>query len=278
MERSSFMLGVAVGCAYNQCKFCNLFKHLQHRLPPLEQVEAELKRVQRLGGNPQQVFLGDGNAFGMPTDRLLNILQMVAHYFPACQAVNMDATVTDIRRKTDAELRQLYDAGVRNLYLGIECGLDDVLAFMHKDHNLQQAYTAIARIQAAGLIFNAHIMTGIAGAGRGVENAEALAEFFNHTRPLRVTNFSLFLSRSVSLYEEIEAGRFTPADEAENLVEERRLLELLKTDGLIYDGMHDWIEVRVRGVLPRDRDAMLQKLDEAIAQHSQLAPVVALCR
>ena len=28
MERSSFMLPVMVGCSYNQCKFCNLFRHL----------------------------------------------------------------------------------------------------------------------------------------------------------------------------------------------------------------------------------------------------------
>lgn len=26
MERSSFMLPVMVGCSYNQCKFCNLFR------------------------------------------------------------------------------------------------------------------------------------------------------------------------------------------------------------------------------------------------------------
>ena len=63
IERSSFMLPVAVGCDYNRCKFCTLFKHVEHRLLPLEQIEAELQRVQALGGNPTQVFLGDGNAF-----------------------------------------------------------------------------------------------------------------------------------------------------------------------------------------------------------------------
>ena len=29
MERASFMLAISVGCAYNRCKFCNLFKHLK---------------------------------------------------------------------------------------------------------------------------------------------------------------------------------------------------------------------------------------------------------
>ena len=127
MERSSYMLPVAVGCSYNRCRFCNLFKHLQYRELPMSQIEDELIRVRNLGGNPQQVFLGDGNAFGLKTDRLLIILDLIHQYFPRCQSVNMDATVTNIRLKSDKELCALFDAGIRHLYLGIESGLDDVL-------------------------------------------------------------------------------------------------------------------------------------------------------
>ena len=65
MERSSYMLPVAVGCSYNRCKFCTLFRHLKYRELPMEQIEAELERVRSLGGNPKHVFLGDGNAFGL---------------------------------------------------------------------------------------------------------------------------------------------------------------------------------------------------------------------
>lgn len=36
MERSSFMLPDAVGCSYNRCRFCNLFKHLKYRQLPRE--------------------------------------------------------------------------------------------------------------------------------------------------------------------------------------------------------------------------------------------------
>ena len=56
---------VAVGCSYNQCKFCTLFRHLKYRELPMEQIEAELERVRSLGGNPKHVFLRDGNAFGL---------------------------------------------------------------------------------------------------------------------------------------------------------------------------------------------------------------------
>lgn len=275
MERSSFMLAVSVGCKYNRCRFCTLFKHLKYRLLPLEQVENELQRISGLGADSKQVFLGDGNAFGMETSRLLYILDKVSHYFPGCQMVNMDATVTDISNKTDEELRQLSKAGVKRLYLGIESGLDDVLAFMQKDHGIEEAYREIDRIQEAGLVYNAHFMTGIAGAGRGLENAEKLAEFFNRTHPEKVINFSLFLHENAPLYKDILSGKFNPADEVENLKEDRRLLELLNTEPLLYDGFHDELKFRVWGSLPKDRERMLQKLDGAIVKYNQLEPIFA---
>ena len=277
MERSSYMLPVAVGCSYNRCKFCTLFRHLKYRELPMEQIEAELERVRSLGGNPKHVFLGDGNAFGLATKRLLEITDLIHRYFPGCQAINMDGTITNIQAKSREELLALRKAGICHLYLGIESGLDDVLRYMGKDHNLDQAYRQIDRIQRAGFIFDAHIMTGIAGHGRGLENGTATAEFFNRTRPQRIINFSLFLFRSAPLFQEAQAKTFIPATELENLQEERLLLELLKTDGpLAYDGFHDRIEFRVRGTLPDDRKNMLNKLDLAIEGYRDHEPVIAV--
>ena len=169
MERSSFMLPVMVGCSYNRCKFCMLFKHLTYRRLPMEQIFADIRRVADLGGDPKWVFLGDGNAFSLPAEDLLTILQEIRWAFPSCQGVNMDATVTSIAQKTDEQLRLLAQAGVSHLYLGIESGLDDVLRLMDKDHTKAQAMEQIRRIQQAGMVFDAHIMTSLpekAGGGK----------------------------------------------------------------------------------------------------------------
>lgn len=264
MERSSYMLPVAVGCSYNACTFCTLFKHLQYRQLPREQIEAEMIRVKEAGGDPKTIFLGDGNAFGLSMEDLTWILEKIHHYFPSCEMVNMDATITNISHKSDEELKQLYDLGVRRLYIGIETGLDDVLRFMKKDHTLEQAYVQIARMQKAGLIFNAHMMTGIAGKGRGIENAEATAEFFNRTKPERVINFNVFHHKRAPLWKDIEAGRYEPADEQENLREERRLVELLDVPGMKYDAFHDVFELRFRGTFPQDKEKMLAQIDKAV--------------
>lgn len=273
MERSAFMLPVMVGCSYNQCKFCNLFRHLKYRELPMEQIEEEMRRVRNLSGSPRKIFLGDGNAFGMKTDHLLEILQMIERYFPECQCVNMDATVTSILKKTDAELQALHEHGVQHLYLGIESGLDDVLAFMNKGNDLAQAEEAIGRLHENGMVYDAHIMTGVAGKGRGAENAKALAEFLNRTHPCNVVNFSMFLHKEVPLYQDILEGNYRPSDELDNLKEERVLLELLgdqTAEGateIRYEGFHDYIQFRVRGELPKDRERMLEKLDRMIREY-----------
>lgn len=276
MERSSYMLPISVGCSYNQCRFCMLFKHLHYRQLPLEQIEAELRRVSLIGGNPKQVFLGDGNAFGAETQRMLSILTMVHRYFPACEAIHMDATVRDILRKPAQELAALSAAGVRTLYLGIECGLDDVLERMNKGQTMAQAGEAIEKLHQAGIGYGAHMMTGISGKGRGLENAQALADFYNRTRPDRIINFSLFLHRGAPLYQDILSEQFAPADELENLREEQRLLELLEADHLSYDGFHDCISFRVRGLLPRDREKMLRKLADAIGEYEKKDPIFSI--
>lgn len=275
MERSSFMLPVTVGCPYNQCKFCNLFRHLRYRELPAEKIEEELKRVKDIGGSPTKIFLGDGNAFGLKTERLFWILERIQSYFPDCRTINMDATVTSFLQKSEQELKRLAEYGVRHLYLGIESGLEDVLTFMKKDHTVSEAYEAIERLQAAGLIYDAHIMTGVAGRGRGRENADALAQFLNQTHPAHVVNFSMFIHREVPLYREIENGNYVPADELESLREEKRLLEQLNIP-VKYEGFHDYLQIRVRGKLPSDQEKMVGKLETFIKKYEAKPPIYAL--
>lgn len=275
MERSSFMLPVTVGCPYNQCKFCNLFRHLRYRELPAEKIEEELKRVKDIGGSPTKIFLGDGNAFGLKTERLFWILERIQSYFPDCRTINMDATVTSILQKSEQELKRLAEYGVRHLYLGIESGLEDVLTFMKKDHTVSEAYEAIERLQAAGLIYDAHIMTGVAGRGRGRENADAQAQFLNQTHPAHVVNFSMFIHREVPLYREIENGNYVPTDELESLREEKRLLEQLNIP-VKYEGFHDYLQIRVRGKLPSDQEEMVGKLETFIKKYEAKPPIYAL--
>jgi len=278
MERGSFMLPIMVGCSYNKCKFCNLFKSLKYRELQIEQIENELLRVRNIGGAPKKIFLGDGSAFDSETMRLTAILRLIKTYFPNCKEINMDATIMGILKKSNEELELLYNLGVRHLYIGIESGLDDVLKFMKKDHDIREAYDGLKRIKEIGYFFDAHIMTGIAGKDRGIENAYALANFFNKTHPSRIINFSMFLHKEVELFNDIRNRKYMPSDELSNLKEEECLIEQLSLikQNIEYEGFHDYIEFRVRGKLPKDKHKMLFSLKEKIAFYSQQEPIYAV--
>ena len=275
MERGAFMLPVQVGCSYNKCRFCMLFKHLEFRVLPVEQIENELKRVKNAGGSPSSVFLGDGNAFVLGFERLVDILDLIHSYFPDCGKINMDATVRSIEALSEEELAILHRRGVSRLYIGIESGLEDVLSFMNKGNTLEEARVQIARLRNAGIDYAAHIMTGVAGKGRGYENAKATAAFLNETRPVSVTNFSMFTEKQSPLWASVEDGSFVPATVLEAMEEEYCLIENLDIP-IKYEGFQDFIEVRTSGTLPRDRSRMLEKLGKVIEEY-RTKPAIYAC-
>ena len=76
MERASYMLPISVGCSYNQCRFCTLFKHLT--------VPAAAPGTDRGGAGagsapwaeiPSRCFWGTGTPSLHRTERLLFILE-----------------------------------------------------------------------------------------------------------------------------------------------------------------------------------------------------------
>ena len=291
-ERGAFGLVVSHGCPYNRCAFCDLYKCDTYREVSLDQVEAELKRVQSVGGKPTKLMLGDGDALHMDFDRLMTILHMIDHYLPSVTRIVSDATIWSISRKSDEELRTLSNRGWQMFYVGIESGLDDVLRFMHKDHTNAMARQQVARLHAAGIQLGAHIMTGVAGAGRGMENARATAALLNELQPAFVTNFNMNVSPVTELGLLEEDGKFVRATDLEGMEEERELVSLLQIDGT-FEGYHNkyvrpdeliaegdgpaWQRaftqwVHTKGKLPQDREKILAKLDAAIADLRQLEP------
>lgn len=278
-ERGSFMLPVMVGCSHNACKFCGLFRHVDYRILPIEQVEAELKRVSLAGGSPSRVFLGDGNAFTLSTSELLCICDLTHKYLPNVEQINMDATVTSVLDKSETELKSLFDAGIRHLYLGIECALDDVLEFMNKDHAVDEAKRAISAMLEAGLVFDAHIMSGVCGAGRGQENAHALAEFFSEYPPHNICNFDMNLGSKTPLWNDYIKGTFNPSDAIEKFEEIKTFLtevRLKPGSDMFYDAVFEHPPVRLMGNIATDREKMIAQLDTFIEKYKNVEKIYSI--
>lgn len=267
-EKGAFKLPISVGCSYNQCKFCDLFKDLKFKIIDDEIVYDEIKRVKNVTGMPVVCFLGDGNAFYNATERLIKIITYVKDNIPSIKHIRMDSTITDIKNKTDEELKELSLAGIDVLYIGIESGLDDVLQFMNKEHRTnEEAKEQIDRLHKYNINYSAHIMAGVSGEGRGIENAKALAKFLNETKPVSITNFTMFVTKNLILYKDIIEEKFRPASDIESLNEAKELINDINVETDI-DSFHDNIPYRVKGHLPRDKEKLIKQLESMITKLS----------
>ena len=82
--------------------------------------------------------------------------------------------------------------GINQLYLGLETGWDELLTYLCKGSTAAESVTQLNRLTAAGITYGVIIMTGLAGHGKGIENAKHTAALMNqiHARASTVIHSS----------------------------------------------------------------------------------------
>lgn len=171
------------------------------------------------------MFLVDGDVFALSADRLDRIAKLVHHYLPNCKTITMYAAVRNIETKTEEQLVTLRKLGINDLYVGIESGLDNVLAAVRKGHTVHDAVTQLNRLNRAGIRHCMMLMPGLAGKGRGIESGIAAAKLANQTKPFLIIPTTLGIFEGIELFEKTQRGEFIEAGEKENLQEQKAFLE-----------------------------------------------------
>ncbi|CAB5101088.1 COG1180: Radical SAM, Pyruvate-formate lyase-activating enzyme like [Olavius algarvensis associated proteobacterium Delta 3] len=270
-EADSFLLQVTVGCAHNQCTFCHMYRDVSFRRIPMDQIEEDLREARGIYSKMERIFLVNGDAFVLKAETLASIAGKIRFYFPECRTITMYASIKDIRAKTDQELADLRRLGINDLYVGVESGWDDVLAHINKGHTIEEARHQLGRLHRAGINHIANLMLGVAGAGNGMENARLTAEFLNQTAPCLIWVGTLAIFEGTELYAEMEQGVFVSASEMEILEEEKELIRNIELDNVRFYGVHPTNAVRVSGVLPRDKQRMIDAIDNGIEGYGEEA-------
>ncbi len=261
-ESGSLLLQVTVGCSHNKCAFCTMYREVPFSVCPMEQVEADIDEASRRYGDATRVFLENGDAFVLSADRLARVAEGIRAKLPKVETIAMYASILNIRGKTDGELRCLRQLGVNELNIGVESGLDEALGRMNKQYTAGEAREALLRLKAAGMDYGLNVILGAAGAERRLDNAEATAELLNATQPYLIFTSTVHADPGCPLYEEMQSGAFTEPTFGEYLEEEERLLEKLEQEDTYFFGAHPSNVLPMRGVLPRDKEAMLDVLRE----------------
>lgn len=267
-EADSFILRVTRGCAHNSCTYCNMYRGVKFEKLSDEQIMRQIAiaySVDRDG--VRRVFLADGDALVLPTERLLKILNPLKKYFPNLERVSSYAAPGDILRKSLDELKQLREAGLQLLYYGMESGDSQTLKDIRKGVNGEQSIEVGKRVRAAGMDLSIMIILGIAGVPGSERHALATAHAINEIKPTHLSALSLMLYRGSELKDQFERGEFTPLPPY-GLMEELKVivehLDLPETEHMIFRSNHVSNYIRLAATLPRDKDKLLADIDESI--------------
>jgi len=264
-EANSLLLQVTTGCSHNRCTFCYMYHDVPFTMCPLEQVEADLDEAALFRPDVKRVFLEHGDPFTMPAERLLKIADLIHRKLPKVEIIAMYASIQNIRRKTDAELRRLCDAGINGLDIGVESGLDEALTMMNKGHTAQESIEQLLRLKKAGIDFTLNIILGCAGAELWRENAEATAAMINAVQPRQIFTGTLHAEPGCKLYGEMQSGAFHECTFRELLDEQELLLSRLELEECYYFSSHPSNVVPMQGWLPKHKQDMLKAVREMYA-------------
>ena len=217
----------------------------------LEQIEDDLKEAKSIYGSIDRIFLVNGDASVLKADYLKAIALKIKKYFPECKTITMYASIQNIKAKTDEELKELRELGINDLYVGIESGVEE-------------AKKQLARLNKFNITHMALLMLGVAGKGNRESNAKQTAKFLNETKPGLIGVGTLGVFEGTKMHEEVKEGTFIEVSEMENLMELKTLINDIQLENVPFYCVHTTNVIPVLGMLHRDKEKMLEKINSGI--------------
>lgn len=268
-EARSLLLQATQGCTWNKCKFCYVSRgYLFLAVKPQELIQ-QIERRKKFVSPQADVYFTGSNPFALPARKLKEYLQVLHKHFPGFGRASMQARIDDIEAKSDSEIAELRDLGLKHIYIGAENGSEEVLALMDKGHTAARTIEQLNRLAKLGLTFTNFYILGMGGKGRGKSSGEATAKMFNAAKPYRITTTGLTIFPETPLATMAAAGEFIEASEREKIEELYASLTTLQGD-MYYDGVHHLnpLNYRFKNNDKVAKDAVLKDIEEVLATHT----------
>ena len=151
------ILQITNGCSWNKCSYCEMYTAPQKKFRPRPQAEvlAEIRAVAAQGLEPRRVFLADGDALVLSMRRLRSILQQIRAALPSVQRVSSYCLPSNLKNKSDDDLAELENLGLRIIYVGAESGDDEVLRRVDKGESYASTAAALTPVATSALTVTA---------------------------------------------------------------------------------------------------------------------------
>lgn len=272
-EGDNLIIQATLGCRFNGCTFCSMYKDKRYRARALDEVFADIERAAKAWPEAHRVFLADGDAYNLPTDVLISICDRLRAAFPHLQRITAYATPFNLLAKPADEIRLLKEKRLSLVYVGIETGSDLLLKKISKGSR-RQMEAGLARAAEAGLKVSATVITGLGGKAHWQEHIDQTADLINTVPVTFLSTLQLGLEDSVgerflSRYGE----KFEWQDDHAVLLELKRLVEWLEPRApVIFRSNHASNALPLAGTLPKDKAKVLARIELALEAGQGLRP------
>lgn len=273
-EADSLILQATLGCSFNRCSFCAMYRSKEFAIRPLDQVQAEIQAVARVNPAVRRVFLADGDALAAPTQHLLDLLTALSKAFPRLERVSSYALPANLLKKSVNELQQLRESGLTLLYYGIETGAAELLKRITKGATPEAMATGLGKAKAAGLTISATIILGLGGQQYWQEHIDGTAELVNQVALDYLSTLQLMIDPTLHAeFTRKFREPFHKQDDRALLLEQMRLIEQLNPPTpLVFRSNHASNALALAGTLPQDRLDLLSRLELALNGGLRLRP------
>ena len=270
-EAYSLLVQVTIGCSHNSCTFCNMYIDKKFRVRSEEEVFDDLQDARETYPYVERVFLCDGDALCLSTDRLIRILDKIYTLFPECRRVNVYGNTIDVLAKTPEELSMLAKHGLKMVYLGAESGDPEVLKAIRKGSTREEIIKAVQMLETADIRTSVTFISGLAGKAGWRDHAVNTGTMITEMGASYVALLTLMLDPRTEIARQIREGEFELLSPEEVVAETYLMLENAdpKTP-CVFRSNHASNYLSLRGNLPDDKERMLAQVKNAMENSGML--------
>ena len=275
-EANSIIFQITLGCSFNKCSFCNMYRTKEYVERPWEEIKSEIDLAANAYPEAERIFLADGDALNIATDKLIQILVYLYAKFTNLKRISCYAMPKNILQKKDDELDKLRAAGLRMLYVGIETGNDALLKKVTKGATSKGIIQSCQRAKQHGYILSCMIILGLGGKTYTKEHIRDTGRIVSEIAPDYLGALTLYIEDGIYNEFMLKFGEpFTALDDIEVLEElERLILDFNPVTPVIFRANHASNVYSFAGTFPQDKQKLLSLISELKLRPEMLNPKI----
>ena len=261
-EAKSLIFQVTLGCSFNECSFCDMYRSKEYSERSWDEVKGEIDMMSKMLPDTTKIFLADGDELNLDTEYMIKIVKYIYEKFPNLERVSCYAMPMNLLKKTPEELDSMKKAGLDMLYLGIETGSDILLKKVTKGATAKTIIKSCKKAKDAGFTLSCMVILGIGGSKYSSENARETAKVISAVKPDYVGALTLYLENGIK--DEFMTKfneEFIRISDSEAIDELQELISGIDVnDKVVFRANHGSNAYNVAGTFPEDKQAMLDKI------------------